>query len=97
MQGTGIWEHPYVDTSGWGWILGKLGAWVRPSDVVERSWLSLQGPVDYIPHPYHIYTKCFSTVICCGWTDGCILTLIYLWTLEMGVEFQKNGVVAESD
>jgi hypothetical protein len=89
MQGTGIWEHRYVDTSGWGWIIGKLGARLRLSDVVERSWLSLQSPVDYIPHPYHIYRKCFSTLICCGWTDGCILTLIYLW--RWGWNFRKMG------
>ncbi len=32
-----------------------------------------------IPHPYHMYTKCFSTLICCGLTYGCTLTLLYLY------------------
>jgi hypothetical protein len=31
-----------------------------PSDVV-MSWLRLQTRTDCIPHPNHMYTKCFST------------------------------------
>ena len=46
----------------WRWILGKLGAWLSPSNVV-RTWLRLQSPVDCIPHPNHVYTKCISTLI----------------------------------
>ena len=42
-------------------------------------WLALQTPVDCIPHPYHIYTKWFSTLICCGLAYGSTLMLIYLW------------------
>jgi len=55
----------------------KIGVGLSPSDVV-MSWLRLQTPVDCIPHPYHIYTKCFSTLICCGWAFGCTLTLLHL-------------------
>ncbi len=54
----------------WGWILGKFGAWLSLSNGV-RSWLRPQSPVDCIPHPYHIYSKCFSTLICCVWAYGC--------------------------
>ena len=62
----------------WGWLLRKLSKWQSPSDVV-KSWLRLQSLVDCIPHPYHLYIMCFSTLICCGWTCGCTLTLIRLW------------------
>jgi hypothetical protein len=27
------------------------------------------------PTPYHMFTKCFSILICCGWTCGCTLSL----------------------
>ncbi len=54
----------------------KVGVWVRPNDVVV-SWLRLQTASDCIPHPYHMYTKCISTLICCGWTYGYTLTLLY--------------------
>jgi hypothetical protein len=33
---------------------------LRPSDGA-RTWLRLQTSVDCIPHPHHIYTKCFIT------------------------------------
>jgi hypothetical protein len=65
----------------WGLVFGKLGTWLSPSDVV-RSWLRLQNPIDYISHPYHIYNKCFSTLICCGWAHGCTLTLLRLCRWE---------------
>ena len=61
-----------------------------PSDVV-RSWLRLQTPIDCIPHPCHMYLKCFSTLICCGWTCGCTLTLIRLW--RWAWIFGKMGVL----
>ena len=50
----------------------KIGAWLRPSDVV-MSWLKLQTPIDCIPHPYHLYTRCLSTLMSCGWAYGCTL------------------------
>ena len=46
-----------------------------PSDVV-MSWLRLQTRLECIPHPCHMYTKCFSTLICRGWAYGCALTLL---------------------
>ena len=58
-------------------FLKKIGVGQSPSDVV-MSWLRLQTPLDCIPHPYHMYTKCFSTLICCGWAHGCTLTLLRL-------------------
>jgi hypothetical protein len=72
----------------WEWIFGKLGTWLSPSDVV-RSRFKLQTPVYLIPHPYHIYTKCFSTLIYCGWAHGCILTLLRL--CRWGWIFAKLG------
>ncbi len=77
----------------WGWILGKLGVWLSPSDVV-RSLLRLQSPIDCIPHPYHMNVKRFSTLICCGWAYGCTLVLIHL---KVGVDFRKIGGMAESE
>ena len=74
----------------WGWIFGKLGVLLSVSHVV-KLWLRLQTPVGCIPHPYHIYTKCFSTLICYGWTCGCTLTLICLW--RWGWIFAKLGVL----
>jgi hypothetical protein len=64
MLWMGIWVHPYtvmpVQVRGGGfWI---IGVWASPNDVV-MSWLKLQSPVDCIPHPYHMYTKCFSTLM----------------------------------
>jgi hypothetical protein len=39
---------------------------------VAVSWLRLQTPIDCIPHLHWIYTKCFSTLRCCGWAyHGC--------------------------
>ena len=69
----------------WGWIFAKLGTWLSQSDFV-RSWLRLQSPVDCISHPYHVYTKCFSTLVCCGWAHVCTLTLLHLcrWGCILG-------------
>ena len=43
--------------------------------------LSVGGPskpLQTAPHIHIMYTMCFSTLICCGWTCGCTLTLICL-------------------
>jgi hypothetical protein len=66
-----------------------IGVGLSPSDVVV-SWLRLQTPVDCIPHPNHMYTKYFSTLICCGWAYGCTLTPLCLCRSE--VDFRKIGV-----
>ena len=55
----------------------KIGVGLSPSDVV-MSWLRLQTPVDCIPHTNPMYTKCFSTLICCEWAYGSTLTLLRL-------------------
>ncbi len=67
----------------------KIRVGLSLSDVV-MSWLRLQTPIDCIPHPYHIYIKCFSTLICCGWAYGCTRTLLCL--CRSGVEFRIIGV-----
>ena len=38
----------------------------EPKDVAI-SWLRLPIPMDCIPHPYHIYTNFFNTLICYEW------------------------------
>jgi len=40
---------------------------------VAVSWLRLKTLIDCIPHPYWMYTKCFSTWRCCRWAYGCTL------------------------
>jgi len=60
-----------------------------PSDVV-MSWFRLQTRLECIPHPCHMYSKCFGTLVCCGWTYGCTLTLLCL--CRSGVDFRKIGV-----
>ncbi len=86
----GIWVHPHTVTPlQVGVNFRKIGVWLSPSDVV-MSWLRLQTPTDCIPHPYHLYTKCFSTLICCGWAYGCTLTLLCL--CRSGVDFWIIGV-----
>ncbi len=57
-----------------------------PCDVVI-SWLRLQTHLECIPHPCHMYTKCFSTLVCCGWAYGSTLTLLRL--CRSGVDFRK--------
>ena len=56
---------------------------------VAVSWLRLQTPIDCIPHPYWMYTKCLSTLRCCGWAYG--YTLIDVLHVQVGVNFRKNG------
>jgi hypothetical protein len=45
-------------------LFQKVGVWVRSNGIVV-SWLRLQTASEGVPHPYHMYTKCFSTLICC--------------------------------
>jgi hypothetical protein len=49
----------------WEWISRKIGVGRSLSNVV-MSWLRLQTCTDCIPHPCHMYTQCFSTLICSG-------------------------------
>ena len=53
----------------------KIGEWWSLSDVA-MSWLRLQTYLESIPHPFHMYTKCFSPLIRCGWAYGYALTLL---------------------
>jgi hypothetical protein len=63
----------------------KTGVWLSLYDVVS-SWLRLKKNIGCIPHPYWMYTKCFSTLRCCGWAYGCTLTLLrpYGWGWNFG-------------
>jgi len=55
---------------------------------VVRSWLRLQTPIDCIPHLYWMYTKCLSTLRCCGW----VWVHPYTVTLvRVGVDFWIFG------
>ncbi len=72
----GIWVYPYTVTPvqvGRGVLENWGGA--EPEDAV-MSWLRLQTHLESTPHPCHMYTKCFSTLIHCGWAYGCALTLL---------------------
>jgi hypothetical protein len=53
----------------------KIGVGRSLSDAV-MSWLRLQTHLESTPHPCHMYTKCFSTLIRCEWAYGCTLTLL---------------------
>ena len=82
----GIWVHPYtVKPVLVGVDFRIIGVGLSLSDVA-MSWLRLQTPVDCIPHPYHMYTRFFIALICCGWAYGCTLTLLHL------CNFRKIGV-----
>jgi hypothetical protein len=63
----GIWVHPYTVTPvqvGGGDFLEKWSSKIEPNDI-EEPWLRLGTTTDCIPHPYWMYMKCFSTLICC--------------------------------
>jgi hypothetical protein len=70
---------------------------LSPSDVV-MSWLRLQQALDWTPHPYWMYAKCFGTLIWCEWAYGSTLTLISLcrWGADLvffGVDLSPSDVV----
>jgi hypothetical protein len=73
-----------------GWSFGLLGVGPRPSDGV-RMWLRLKTAVDFIPHPYYIYRKYFSILVCYDWAYGCNMSL------EVRVEFWNIGGTAETE
>jgi hypothetical protein len=52
------------------------GVWPSLYDVAV-SWMRLQTHIDSIPHPYWMYTKCLSTLRCCGWAYGYVLMPYY--------------------
>ena len=72
----------------WEWISRKSGVGRSLSNVVMSS-LRLQTCTDCIPHPCHVYTQFFSTLICCGWAYVCTLTLLRLCRAGAGVDFRK--------
>jgi hypothetical protein len=57
---------------------------------VAMSWLRLKPPMECISHPYDMYTKCFSTLICYRWAYR--LTLTLLCSCRFGVDFGEIGV-----
>ena len=59
---------------GWFWKIGGVGK----SKWCCKVMFEAQSLVNSIPHSCHIYTKCFSTLICCGWAHGCTLTLFHM-------------------
>ncbi len=88
----GLPSHSYA-CAGLGSIFGEIGVDLSPSDVV-MSWLRLKTPVECIPHPYDMYTECFTTMISYEWTYGSTLTLIC--QCRLGMDLRKIGVVALS-
>jgi hypothetical protein len=86
----GTWVHPACE--GLGWILGDIGVDLSLSDVV-MTWSRLQTPMDCIPHPYLMYAKCFTTLICYGWAYGSTLTLHCYACAGWGQIFRDVGDV----
>ena len=45
-----------------------------------------KSPIDCFPHPYWMYTKCLSTLRCCGWAYGYTLMPYYMcrWGWVLG-------------
>ena len=68
-----------------GSMFRNFGVGTDLSDVVT-SWLSLKPHLDGFTNPYHIYIKCFCTLISCEWVYGTTLSLIPPW-----VEGQFTG------
>ena len=88
--------HPYtVIPVQVGVNIWKVGVWGRPNGIVV-TWLRLQTALEGIPHPYHMYTKCFSTLICCGWMDGHMGAPLPCYTCVSGGECLESWGVGES-
>ncbi len=69
----------------------KIGVWLSLSDVVRSCWL-IQTPIHCIPHPYHMYSKCYSAVIYCEWAYGYECTFTLIWLCRCGWFFGKAGL-----
>ena len=61
---------------------------------VVTSWLSLKPHLECFTNPYHIYIKCFCTLISCEWVYGPTISLI-LPPLSLGSIFRNFGVGAD--
>ncbi len=87
----GIWVHPYAVICVQVGVSFRInGVWSSLYDVVV-SLLRLQTPIDYIPHPYWMYTKCFSTLRCCRWAYGYTL-MPYCYMCRWGGILGKKKV-----
>ncbi len=72
---------------------GGRGKILKNWGMGEPKWcwgvmVELQEASDCMPHPYWMYTMCFSTLICCGWAYGYTIALI---PVQVGVNFGKLG------
>jgi hypothetical protein len=70
----------------WWLFSGKL--------VYVRAWIMVEAIKGPRLHPisilyYNLYTKCLSTLVCCGWTYGCIPNMWHL--CRWGWIFEKLG------
>jgi hypothetical protein len=90
MLWLGIWVHPYAEPS----LEGSLDFWKFGVRTETKRWcndmLSLKTTVDWIPHPYHIFRKYFSTLVYYDWAYGCALMLVR--HLKQPLIFGKLGV-----
>jgi len=90
MPWMGIWVYRYTVTPvEVGGIFWKIGVWLSWSDVL-MSWLRFQTPMKCIPNLYHMYTKRFITLKCCGLAHESTPTLLRLG--RSGVDLRKIGV-----
>jgi len=90
----GTWVHPYAVLHVQVGVNFRKMGYGQACLMLLVSWLRLQTPIDCIPHPYWMYTKCFSTLRCCGWAYG--YTLLSLIHCGGGGEFLENLGMAES-
>ncbi len=63
MLWMGIWVHPYTVIPLQVTVnFSKIEVQLSLNGIVV-SWSRLQTALDYIPHPYYMYTKCLQSVL----------------------------------
>ena len=69
----------YMCRWGWGWILGEMGNGWACMMLRCHGW-GCKPPLtaSHIHIPYWMYTKCLSTLRCCGWEFGYALMPYYM-------------------
>ncbi len=109
-----VWAHLYtvhmhevadltVIPSLHGSYFGVLSHLWSQNDVITL-WFWLTANSNYFPHPHLMYTKCFSTLICCCWAYGSTsnsytkLTWVIFWGSGSLVESKRcHYIMVEAD
>ena len=70
---------------------GFSGYWGGPEPVwCNDVMVKIKSPVECIPHPYYMYTKCFSILMCWGFACGSTPTTVF-GLCRSGVDFWDLG------